>query len=250
MITSPPETVSAEWPRFRSTKIVQALRIASIEPKHNVVDGSGWTPSLIHFEHPGYEPLDVDTAWLQKHSPMAGGYVVAYEDGYLSWSPASAFEAGNVPLRMFGLRTSQESKYTINERGRIVNRESGEPIPDEEPVVIFRAKDALADVALQAHEQACAAAGLTIAAVSMARARSAFSAFRAGHGDRVSLPGLREEQAMAPAPTFAPAPSPAPSIPDANPGAENSQANEDSTRASDSGIDAGPANAAATGASE
>lgn len=38
---------------------------------------------------------------------------------------------------------SQEPKYGIRS-GRIVSRESGAPIPDDEPVFIFRAKDRLA----------------------------------------------------------------------------------------------------------
>jgi len=36
---------------------------------------------------------------------------------------------------------SQEPKYRVDESGRIVNRQSGEAIPDDEPVMIFRARD-------------------------------------------------------------------------------------------------------------
>ncbi len=35
----------------------------------------------------------------------------------------------------------QEPKYKVNENGQIVNRVSGEAIPDDEPVMIFRARD-------------------------------------------------------------------------------------------------------------
>ncbi len=38
---------------------------------------------------------------------------------------------------------SQEPKYGIR-NGQIVNRESGAPIPDDEPIFVFRAKDRLA----------------------------------------------------------------------------------------------------------
>ena len=38
---------------------------------------------------------------------------------------------------------SQEPKYRIRD-GQIVNRESGAPIPDDEPIFVFRAKDRLA----------------------------------------------------------------------------------------------------------
>jgi hypothetical protein len=47
--------------------------------------------------------VEVDDAWMKKHSPkydtaplssLLGGYVVIYDDGYMSFSPAEAFEAG------------------------------------------------------------------------------------------------------------------------------------------------------------
>jgi hypothetical protein len=41
----------------------------------------------------------------------------------------------------FGLRPAQEPKYSVNAEGRIFNRVSGEAIPDDEPVMIFRARD-------------------------------------------------------------------------------------------------------------
>ncbi len=45
---------------------------------------------------------------------------------------------------------AQEPKYDARE-GRLVNRHTGEPIPDEEPVFILRAKDRRAMVALTAY---------------------------------------------------------------------------------------------------
>jgi hypothetical protein len=36
----------------------------------------------------------VDGAYLLKHDPRPGGYFVEYADGYRSFSPAEAFEAG------------------------------------------------------------------------------------------------------------------------------------------------------------
>lgn len=36
----------------------------------------------------------LDPAFCAKHAPQAGGYLVQYEDGYLSFSPAKAFEEG------------------------------------------------------------------------------------------------------------------------------------------------------------
>ena len=45
---------------------------------------------------------------------------------------------------------SQEPKYGIRD-GQIVNRSSGAPIPDDEPIFIFRAKDRLAVLILTAY---------------------------------------------------------------------------------------------------
>lgn len=43
---------------------------------------------------------------------------------------------------VFGLLQQQESKYTSSSKdGRLVNRETGKPIPDDEPVFILRAQD-------------------------------------------------------------------------------------------------------------
>lgn len=36
----------------------------------------------------------IDEAWFSKHDPQIGGYLVEYEDGYRSFSPAEAFEGG------------------------------------------------------------------------------------------------------------------------------------------------------------
>jgi hypothetical protein len=42
----------------------------------------------------------------------------------------------------WGITSRQESKYQVcRETGRIVNRETGEAIPDDEPIIILRAKD-------------------------------------------------------------------------------------------------------------
>jgi len=40
--------------------------------------------------------VEVDRAWLQRHGPETGGYLVVYPDDYKSFSPAKAFEEGYV----------------------------------------------------------------------------------------------------------------------------------------------------------
>lgn len=69
-------------PRYRCHKEVSALKIKSIE-------GNEITP-----EDEGFAPFLVEKEYLQKHNPKAGGYYVVYADGYVSFSPAGAFEDG------------------------------------------------------------------------------------------------------------------------------------------------------------
>lgn len=40
------------------------------------------------------QPLVVSTEWYEKHKPTIYGYVVVYEDGYMSYSPEKVFENG------------------------------------------------------------------------------------------------------------------------------------------------------------
>ncbi|MDP2901783.1 MAG: hypothetical protein Q8N96_01545 [Methylovulum sp.] len=51
---------------------------------------------------------------------------------------------------------TQEPKYAVNNIGRIVNRSSGEIIPDDEPVMIFRARDKNAAFVISYYAKICA----------------------------------------------------------------------------------------------
>ena len=86
-----------EMPKYRSHKVVHALKIASVELDSEVAnaenrdtDGS----AIITPEDEGYLPFRVDCEYVSKHHPKAGGYYVVYQGGYASWSPADAFEDG------------------------------------------------------------------------------------------------------------------------------------------------------------
>lgn len=46
----------------------------------------------------GYAPFEVSPEYIGKHSPVTGGYYVVYADGYISYSPAKAFEEGYTRL--------------------------------------------------------------------------------------------------------------------------------------------------------
>jgi hypothetical protein len=52
------------------------------------------------------------------------------------------------------MKINQERKYDAVD-GRIVNRVTGKPIPDDEPIFILRAKDVRSTVALLAYQDMC-----------------------------------------------------------------------------------------------
>ena len=86
---------------------------------------------------------------------------------------------------------SQEPKYGIR-NGQIVNRESGAPIPDDEPIFVFRAKDRLAVRILTGYFSA-------IEDPEHARAVAArledFKRFAKEHPERMQDPDTRAAQA-------------------------------------------------------
>ncbi len=74
---------SAEMPRYKCHKEVWALKIKEVRRALTIVP-----------EDKGYAPFDVSLEYISKHNPVAGGYYVVYKDGYISYSPAQAFEDG------------------------------------------------------------------------------------------------------------------------------------------------------------
>lgn len=81
-------------PRYKSHKIVEALKIVSIE-------FGGYGSAVI--QYPGGQHKTEDRYYEKFHGPKLGeiahvesdfGYYVRYEDGYESWSPTKAFEEG------------------------------------------------------------------------------------------------------------------------------------------------------------
>jgi hypothetical protein len=70
---------------YQCHKRVRAGKIRGIE--HRPAAGV-----VIHLEDGSL--IAQTSSWYSKHLPSRGGYLVAYEDGYTSFSPAEAFEAG------------------------------------------------------------------------------------------------------------------------------------------------------------
>lgn len=74
-----------ELPRYLCHKEVGAAKITSIQR------GMGASPTL---QLDTGDVVGVSQAWLDRFTPVAGGYYVVYDDGYASFSPAEPFEAG------------------------------------------------------------------------------------------------------------------------------------------------------------
>lgn len=77
-----------ELPQYKCHKVVRAGKILATarNPNEDAV--------FLDIDGVVNKWLFAPTGWLNKHNPDIGGYLVAYEDGYLSYSPAAAFEAG------------------------------------------------------------------------------------------------------------------------------------------------------------
>lgn len=76
-----------ELPQYKCHKVVRAAKIIGVgrigDNDAVALEGAFDDPCLI-----------LPYGWTYKHRPEHGGYLVAYDDDYLSYSPAAAFEAG------------------------------------------------------------------------------------------------------------------------------------------------------------
>src|SRR5690349_20694516 len=93
--TEPPGTIrhylAAGFQRYRSHKYVWAAKIRAMERER---EGGPWRVMVEGSE----SPLTVAPEIFARGRPDldgVGAYLVVYEDGYVSWSPADKFEAGN-----------------------------------------------------------------------------------------------------------------------------------------------------------
>ena len=77
--------------QFQCHKVVHAAEIAEINPG----DASS---QLVLKALAGVLAVIVALVWMEKHEPEVGGYFVVYADGFTSYSPAEAFEAGYTPI--------------------------------------------------------------------------------------------------------------------------------------------------------
>lgn len=75
--------------KYQSHKVVQAARITGIPDIYREPQQPSYVLMTDHTT-----PVPVTREWLEKHKPREGWYLVRYEDGYTSASPAKAFEEG------------------------------------------------------------------------------------------------------------------------------------------------------------
>lgn len=90
---------------------------------------------------------------------------------------------------VFGLTRAQCPKYTISQKdGRLVNRATGEPIPDDEPVFVLRGKDLLAIDVLQAYQSHVYVSGDLGQAGAVNQRIADFIDFANAHPERMKSP--------------------------------------------------------------
>lgn len=83
-----------ELPRWLCHKVVRAATIRDIQWVASVNPESIGHAVITLVVGADVVPVQVGGDWLTRHRPEVGGYLVLYDDGYSSYSPAAAFESG------------------------------------------------------------------------------------------------------------------------------------------------------------
>ena len=78
-----------QLPRYRCHKCVSAAKIT-----HLLTHVDGMLDLTVIDDNGKEGKLRMSADWNHKHSPDLGGYLVMYDNGYSSYSPAEVFEAG------------------------------------------------------------------------------------------------------------------------------------------------------------
>lgn len=81
------DTQHTRLPRWRCHKEVEADKIIDIHTDSNILAHTEWVLA-------SGTTVQVMPGWTARGVPSVGDYMVRYEDGSTSWSPAKAFEAG------------------------------------------------------------------------------------------------------------------------------------------------------------
>ena len=79
--------------KYECHKTVEAMKIHKVD---TLADGS---VTLVAKDSGAF---NVTKEWFERHEPQIGGYLVRYQDGYTSYSPAQAFEDGYTLIKEAG----------------------------------------------------------------------------------------------------------------------------------------------------
>lgn len=113
-------------PKYRCHKEVWALKIKNIQQSTVQPSPHPYGSYTITPEDKGFAPFDVPTAFVERHTPVAGGYYVQYEGGYTSYSPAEAFEGGYTLIK--------RGPYKVGDLVNFSKASGNPPMHDPAPV--------------------------------------------------------------------------------------------------------------------
>jgi hypothetical protein len=112
------------YPRYVSHKQVSAAKIVEVDPG---ADGSLTLKLDGGFDDVVFSHHEVKN----KPKPETGWYLVMYDDGYVSFSPAKSFEEGYVPLR--STNDAKEADNLSNEaEGPFDDQRGPDAVEDDE----------------------------------------------------------------------------------------------------------------------
>jgi hypothetical protein len=112
--------MESRWPVYKCHKQVRAFKIKGIVNKANP-DPTGQTAAASYgafIFSDGTNGCVADAHFMTKHNPQVGGYIVVYEDGYTSYSPAKAFEEGYTRIDPIGSHERSGQKAQQDEKNR------------------------------------------------------------------------------------------------------------------------------------
>ncbi len=79
-----------DWPFYEGGTTVRAAKIETLHCHPPTTTERGWWSAELR----GCVRFMLMQDFINTHHPAIGGYLVLYEDGYLSYSPADPFEEG------------------------------------------------------------------------------------------------------------------------------------------------------------
>lgn len=116
-------------PKFRSKKLVAALRIFGVQVKAR--NGSGEVSAVeVVFDDGEVDPVILDV--LRKPVPQPGWFLVVYEGGYESFCPGDTFLAGNTSMELL-FDHAAEAAHESNRLLCLAMGDSSQPFWEDAP---------------------------------------------------------------------------------------------------------------------